>query len=234
MECKVFLSPGAQAWQAKIADMVRRLPKELEERQEHGAAGSLRALLDNREAARWMELALGEFHLAQRQRPSYRQGAISDLRKGTQRLFDEALALGDRRAAIFGAMVRSDRMPQGVDMCATSVAFQEAIEALHYLSVLMADTEAAIIAAEGQDRGGPPMSEPVISHFDRLAEKLALVWIEGGRGLRRKEGSQYLAVLRCAREAITGDPEIPDENRVMKRVRAWADLRMNPPEKFGG
>jgi hypothetical protein len=223
-----YPSAAAMRWGDRIASIVRHLPSALDDRAEREAAAILRCILDDRASTAEVQQVFQKFDLARKARPVFRQADFNALKERAAALEDEVFAMSDAYANAFGALARAGRLPGDVDSAGIASAFGEALDALYRLHGLMAGAAQSIIAAEGEDVGGPALSLPPIPAIDTLAQGLARIWLGAGRSIARDDGKLFVAILRVAHEALTGELDIKSEDRVLARVRAWAKSARTP------
>ncbi|WP_119135213.1 hypothetical protein [Gemmobacter lutimaris] len=218
-----YPSPAAKCWQDRIASMVQDLPDALDDRAESQAAAIIRGILADQSAMDEARHLFQRFDLARRTHPAYRQADFRALSERAAAVKDEVFAMSDAYANAFGALARAGRLPDAVDSAGTANAFGDALDALDALHRMLAGASQAIHADVGADVGGPAITAPPCPAIEVFAQGLAHLWIGAGRTLSRADGKMFAAVLRVAQEVLTGEAEIKSEDRLLSRIRAWAN-----------
>ena len=204
--------------QKRIQDQITAALVDLRYRGEADAAATFAAMLEDDLGRRTITVAVTGFTLNQRGGVKVRQGDVCDPAAKLKAAVKECDKQTDRLYRACHALRETPGLPEPIEIANSGEDAIVALQALKYLADKMCD---AVIAAHGEDIGGPAISERFANDpLDRLAFDLAHAWRWHGHALDRRGRKVFMEVMRALYQAETGQEEIPEraERRISKAL----------------
>ncbi|MCA1775558.1 MAG: hypothetical protein LC676_08115 [Loktanella sp.] len=218
-------SKGAARMMDRMQAQIDAALADLRYRGDRDAATAFAAMTADDLTRREVTVAVTGFHLSRAGAAKVRQGDVCDPAAKLRPALADIDDLTDRLYRACHAFRETPGLPEPYEIANFG---QDASVALLGLADLADKMCRAVIAAHGEDTGGPALSDRLTDDpLDRLADDLAGPWRRHGQALTGRGLNAFMDLLRAVHAAETKHEAIPE--RAEKRIRAARKAGHNPP-----